>query len=422
MIINRLKEKHDPQLGDIARCIDEQTIIEFLEKYRGYSMSLDGLMNLLSTPLGKSQPIFDAHSALSAVGGHDEIQIPDSRLAPPLIPTSTFTGRDLSPASLRKYGSGFQFTSREGNRTPHSANKLKSLGLTSSEDMGSLDSTAKAIEAVRTQMKLESTLPSLQPLRILTDEQLTTIGHDRRELNKLLDRLVPPPGVVTFKKLPVPAPSEFGIDILADDFEIGGAADGAADWKDVMDELSDDRGNRRTKQDPRTGVVLVEADNDDDDDDDDTVTVAEGSIQNEIIEDVVSNLSHQSDLSDEEFEPFRRKGLLAKKSSGSLPIAAKTTTVKFDTVNPVRAPKSIKTHLDDAAELNVQEGSMEFMQRLAKSPYTKNPGTIPEATIVMSSGLAAGAGLSLWGPKRKDLKGRWIPGKRSNQRPFVSAT
>ena len=95
------------------------------------------------------------------------------------------------------------------------------------------------------------------------------------------------------------------------------------------------------------------------------------------------------------------------------------------------APKGIKSTQDDAVLLAQLEGgqdnsSWEFSKKPAKSPYKSHPGTVSEATIVLASGIPAGAGLSLWrgggAPKRRTQDGRWVPGSKAKCRPFVSAT
>ncbi len=49
-----LKSKHDPLLGSIMRCVDESMVYHFMEKYEGYSMSVEAILVLIGNALGSS--------------------------------------------------------------------------------------------------------------------------------------------------------------------------------------------------------------------------------------------------------------------------------------------------------------------------------------------------------------------------------
>lgn len=56
-ILERLKDKHDPMLGPIMRCIDDALLFHFMEQFKGYSMSVDAVIALIGKSLGSDNTI-----------------------------------------------------------------------------------------------------------------------------------------------------------------------------------------------------------------------------------------------------------------------------------------------------------------------------------------------------------------------------
>ena len=52
-----MKDKSDPLLGPIMRCVDDSMLHHFLTEYKGYSMSIDAIIAMLGNVLGSEKVI-----------------------------------------------------------------------------------------------------------------------------------------------------------------------------------------------------------------------------------------------------------------------------------------------------------------------------------------------------------------------------
>ena len=64
-----LINNRDPQLGTIMRCVDESLIYHFMEKYKGFSMTVQAILSLVGNSLGTQ--LIDADIPLED-GDYDE--------------------------------------------------------------------------------------------------------------------------------------------------------------------------------------------------------------------------------------------------------------------------------------------------------------------------------------------------------------
>jgi hypothetical protein len=78
-LLNRLKEKNDPHLGSWMRRLDDAVIIGFIDTYKGYTMSIDAILSIISQ--GHNHPINHTMSA-----AREHIPSPGEMIATELIP------------------------------------------------------------------------------------------------------------------------------------------------------------------------------------------------------------------------------------------------------------------------------------------------------------------------------------------------
>lgn len=470
MLLKKLKDKNDPYLSDFARCITEEAVTEFLEKYKGYSMSLHAIMSLLGSPIGdiKDNPInsademlvgaFKGDLSMSFAAYHRDRSPPKViKIDDPLQQwlaklddgdgdgdgdaiTANRSGSNLSPVIVvRKFGSGFQFQPGKTNNSSVLTKKSNSRDkrmMSSSSSSGELsraegadilaqlsghnllgshadhssnsflvlnDEDDIAIHAVKSQLIIEHTLPSIQPYRILTDDQISRLGGNKHEFEKIMKEMLP--GSPSRKgNFGIKKSSVQKVSIVVPDkvFLTAGSGD--------RDPINDSR--------PTT------AQND------------------EILMNNVMNALNEVNANDSKFampklskEKPRYPGPITDDESprnvtiGGLIADDDSTNVSFEQYVEVtdRPLTRVVSHQGSRAPVSLSTkeiliSASDFSLEIAPSPYQSLPGQIPQSTIVRCSGIPSGAGLSLWGPKRRNRSGRWVPGNPKKDVPFVSAS
>ena len=84
----RLKERGDPQMGSVMRCVDEHVVHRFLAQHRGYNMSVDAILAQVgasrsaSSNLSRPEEIFDELPPLHPPPDHLTVDYPSSAAKP----------------------------------------------------------------------------------------------------------------------------------------------------------------------------------------------------------------------------------------------------------------------------------------------------------------------------------------------------
>ena len=198
------------QVGNIMRCVTDEMIYHFMQKYDGFSMSIDAIVSLIGNKLGSStvSPHPDVNIAtvqrfLAPVLAEDEYEHkqyvdPSQHLLNEFesLPfrERTYTAHKVRSAPERVLASGFRMSSppklkADSIMFSESSNKFikySSSSLDSREEKQIADDEIlDAMNVMREQLLLEKTLPSLRPEKVLTMKQLEDIGLRRRSIEQI---------------------------------------------------------------------------------------------------------------------------------------------------------------------------------------------------------------------------------------------
>lgn len=196
------------------RCVTDEMIYHFMEKYDGFSMSIDAIVSLIGNKLGSStvSPYPDVNIATvqrflapvltagedRAVYDYGQERDPSQHLLNEFdslpFQERTYTAYKVRSAPERVLASGFRMGSplkQQLDNTDHSESTNKFVKYSSSsldsrdEKQIADDAILDAMSVMRKQLVLEKTLPSLRPEKVLTEKQLEDIGFRRRTIEQI---------------------------------------------------------------------------------------------------------------------------------------------------------------------------------------------------------------------------------------------
>jgi len=175
-----LEQLHVAETASVMRLLSDQMILEFIESHTGQALTIDAIISSMVA------------SAVIVAVDVDVDTIPDQNL--PLKPKqAVFPGgfrqmpnKFLSENSIASttIGSALASPSFKFERTPD-----KTL-VVSSESLPLLSPYSKSILAVHNQMVVEGSLPSLQPERALSEDQLIRMGSEKNGVNNVVDDIL----------------------------------------------------------------------------------------------------------------------------------------------------------------------------------------------------------------------------------------
>eukprot|EP01035_Chromulina_nebulosa_P036057 gene36057-48520_t len=209
-----LQKQKMSQVGNIMRCVTDEMIYHFMEKYDGFSMSIDAIISLIGNKLGSSavSPYPDVNISTVqrflaplptegeeyGVNDYGQGRDPSQHLLNEFdslpFKERTYTGYKVRSAPERVLASGFRMGSPwkemlDNTDNSEYSNKFvkKSSSSQDSRDEKQIadDAILDAMSVMRKQLILEKTLPSLRPEKVLTDKQLEDIGFRRRSIEQI---------------------------------------------------------------------------------------------------------------------------------------------------------------------------------------------------------------------------------------------
>jgi len=164
----RLREKNDPQLSSIMRTLDDAVIFNFIESYKGCTMSIDAILQHIGANVAPSTNATDANMLELA--------------APEIVPRkiSDANGYKLIPRDSKSKGAGFRKNPRRRHDAAHGGQHLDG-GM----DERPLSPSLLSVGALQQQMSVENLLPSLQPEKAISDHDLERLGAGAASCNDL---------------------------------------------------------------------------------------------------------------------------------------------------------------------------------------------------------------------------------------------
>lgn len=182
-ILTRLEEMRTPETASIMRLLTDEMIFNFIDSHKGQSLTVDAIIASMVAPK-------DA----IAVDGDVETVDP---------------GQIYLKNKQANYPGGFRVVPNKASTTyphfhPHgslspSSNMNNTLRIertsdktleVHSESLPLLSPYSQSMLAVHNQMVIEGSLPSLQPERALTDEQLMKMGSEKNGVSKVLNDIL----------------------------------------------------------------------------------------------------------------------------------------------------------------------------------------------------------------------------------------
>lgn len=165
-LFNRLREKHDPQLTDIMRTLDDSVIYNFIESYKGCTMSVDAILMHIGANVSPSTSATRTESLEAAA----------SATSPKKI--SNVNGFQLKPRGVKSKGAGFRVSQRNKHTWEEGQNSFIEEGRPQSPSIISM-------QAMHQHMSAENLLPSMQPDKAITDDDLEKLGRHATSCDQL---------------------------------------------------------------------------------------------------------------------------------------------------------------------------------------------------------------------------------------------
>lgn len=211
-LLERLKEKRDPQVNDIMRTVTSEVIDQFVEKFKGCAMTVDAILY----HIGANVPPLENTGGLIRIPSlnDDDTKAATETMKPSLQRTNSakkkeiildvdndilnqrrerLSGRDpnliLNSRDVISRGGGFiaKLPKRKPKRSHSPPNPFDdpnyqpSISVTDSWDgeEHADNSVGRAIDAVREELAGNNMLNDMQPEKFLTDEQLLALGEHK---------------------------------------------------------------------------------------------------------------------------------------------------------------------------------------------------------------------------------------------------
>ena len=195
IIQKRLSEIKNPNTANILRLIDDSMINEFIDKYKGNSMSVDAIIyNMIATVEPILAPgIGNIHNTESNANV-EGIPNPSNSNAPMNLmkPEKIFPGGFRAKSNKFRLETSIptEINSRKSSPNINLIKRDNSLVIEPSTAFPLLSPSAKSILLVHNQMALEGSLPSLQCDKVLSDDQLYRMGAEKDGVGRVTDEIL----------------------------------------------------------------------------------------------------------------------------------------------------------------------------------------------------------------------------------------
>jgi hypothetical protein len=182
-ILTRLEEMRTPNTSSIMRLLTDEMIFDFIDTHKGQSLTIDAIIASMVAP--KDAVAIDGDVEIV---DSEQIHLKNKQANYPggfrVVPNKSIT---THPTYL-SHGS-FSLSS-PNNKTLRIERTADNRLEVRSESLPLLSPYSQSMLAVHNQMVIEGSLPSLQPERALTDEQLIKMGSEKHGVNKVVDDIL----------------------------------------------------------------------------------------------------------------------------------------------------------------------------------------------------------------------------------------
>lgn len=170
-LFHRLKEKHDSQLTDIMRTLDDSVIFDFIEKYKGCTMSIDAILTHIGASLSPKQAA--TYSEMLEIASSPEREVK---------PVQTSNGFKTVPREFKSKAAGFRSSSYAKSRSDKC---LQEIFVEEFEKSRPSSPSAQSMNVMRDQLYEEKLLPSMQPEKAISDDDLESLGQKKTSVDNL---------------------------------------------------------------------------------------------------------------------------------------------------------------------------------------------------------------------------------------------
>jgi hypothetical protein len=153
----RLKEKHDPQLTSIMRTLDDNVIFNFIETYKGCTMSIDAIL----VHIGANVKLTSSST--------DPVMLELAAPAPSTKKVSDANGYRLVPRESVSKGAGFRQI-KTAKQKHEQGERGGSAG--GGEQVRPTSPSEHSVGVLHRHMSAERLLPSMQPEKVTRSELL----------------------------------------------------------------------------------------------------------------------------------------------------------------------------------------------------------------------------------------------------------
>lgn len=432
-LVARIKKRKDLVAGDVVRLLTDDALLDYMEKYNGYSMSIDAALSLIVSSVGIDK-VEKSNINISEDLKTMSRPLTSGQLSPlpPLINDS------INSSALNLSSSEVDSTSLSLPQNPPSPKGRAMLGggfrlqnkttaVPSSQSIHSDGTFDLAIDIMQKNISLMDNLPHKQPEKFVSDETLHKIGTKKFDSKKLHAELKKSAKAqrkelksyqLSLKSDSVtrlPTTINISADLLGELSESDELKDQLASVKikgiegmDVVtDELNDGREGEDQDKEINYDNVVHEK-----------VQILDNTHvrhRNSYVS-VISASSNDASSVHKDIQSFIDLSGLFDEYGNVRQLTMSSKPPRF-----IRHVKSKEKH--DTI--------------YPKSPYMSKPGSVPDTTKVLSFGVPSGAGLALWKNSRQckmeDFAENGSPPRSvasmkhthrllTHERPFVSAT